>query len=155
MNYDTFESIDYFTNLNDFDMNDFMDNMDNNMINNNMNNQNISLYNPYEAYIKGNLFKNLYNGYKNYKPATIKINNEQAELLLNVNQISFLRHELNLYLDNYPNNQNALDLFNRYRKMEDEAIKNYERRFGPLEVSSEINNTTPFAWEKTKWPWEM
>ena len=69
--------------------------------------------------------------------------------------MSFGRHELNLLLDNYPNNRNALELFNRYLKMEDDARKNYERRFGPLEVTSDMTNNTPFAWEATKWPWEM
>ena len=46
-------------------------------------------------------------------------------------------------------------MFNRYLKMENEARKNYERRFGPLEVTSEKQTNTPFAWVKDKWPWEM
>ena len=154
MNYDMFDEIDYFTNLNDSNSNN--NNIDNISNINNINKDiNSSLFGPYEGFLKGNLFKNLYQSYKNLKPFNIKINNERDELLLNVNELSFARHELNLLLDNYPNNQNALSLFNKYLKMEDEAIKNYERRFGPLEITSDTQTTTPFMWVKDKWPWEM
>ena len=147
MNYDTNSLIDYFTN----------DNLiqDNYMNNLNDQNNNFSLFNPYEGFIKGNLFKNLYDSYKNLKPVNIEINNEQDELLLNVRELSFMVHELNLLLDNYPNNSDILSLFNRYLKLEDEVRKNYERRFGPLEVTSITSNNTPFVWVKDKWPWEM
>lgn len=150
MNYDMLDEIDYFTNLSNSNSNDI------NTYNTNNKNQNINsnLFSPYEGFIKGNLFKNLYNSYKNLKPINIKINNEQDEMLLNVNELSFARHELNLLLDNYPNNENALNLFNRYLKMENEAVKNYERRFGPLEVTSDNQTNTPFMWID-KWPWEI
>ena len=131
MNYNSFNEIDYFSNIN-----------------------NINNYNPYEGYIKGNLFKNLYDSYKNYKPIELDITSEQEEMLLNVNQLSFARHELNLLLDNYPNNRDALNLFNHYLKMEDVAIKNYERRFGPLEITCIKDSNIPFEWEQEKWPWD-
>ena len=51
-------------------------------INNNSDN---ALAGSYEGYIRGNLFTDLYNQYKNYRPAKLIPNNEQAELLLNVN----------------------------------------------------------------------
>ncbi len=157
MNYDMFDEIDYFTNLSNSNSNNM--NINNTNINNmiDMNNQNVNsdLFSPYEGYIKGNLFKNLYDSYKNLKPVNIKINNERDELLLNVNQLSFARHELNLLLDNYPNNQNTLNLFNRYLKMEDKARENYERKFGPLDVNFENNTNTPFMWVSDKWPWEV
>ena len=137
MNFNEFEEIDYFNNLTN-------------------NNQNINnnLFSPYEGYIKGNIFKNLYDSYKNYKAKNININNEQDELLLNVNQLSFLRHELNLLLDNYPNNQYALNIFNHYLEEELNARKKYERRFGPLEILSNMESL-PFKWEDDKWPWEI
>ena len=94
-------------------------------------------------------------GYKNLKPVRIKVNNERDEELLNVNQISFASHELNLYLDNYPNDKEALNLFTKYRKMANDLIQNYERRYGPLTVSGEVNSNTPFRWESEKWPWEV
>ena len=113
------------------------------------------LYQPYEGYLKGNLFKNLYTPYKNLKFQKIPIQNEQEELLLNINQIAFARHELNLLLDIYPNQQEILTLFNRYQKIEQQQKENYERRFGPLTISSDNLNKIPFAWENDIWPFEM
>ena len=75
--------------------------------NNNLNtleyieNNNLDLYTPYEGYIRGNLFKNMYDQYKNFQPGKIKINSEQEEMLLNIGQMAFAAHELNLLLDNY------------------------------------------------------
>ena len=145
MNYNMLDEIDYFANIT---------NNDNNM--NNMNNMNINndLYSPYEGYVKGNLFRNLYNQYKNYRPYKIPVNNERDEMLLNIGQLSFARHELNLFLDNYPNNREALNLFNRYLEMENNEREKYERKYGPLEVNYKDTNI-PFSWENNKWPWEM
>ena len=108
---------------------------------------------PYDGFIKGNLFNNLYQQYKNYRPTRLIPNNEQAELLLNVDQLSFAAHELNLYLDVYPDDTNMIALFNRYQSMADEAIKRYESKYGPLSVNTPSNNT--FSWEAYSWPWEM
>lgn len=156
MNYSMFDEIDYFTN---FKGNQGMSDDDTNLGNfsfpNSNDNNKLSLYNPYEGYIKGNLFKNLYQGYKNYQAPRIKVGSEREEALLNVGQISFAAHELNLFLDNYPNNEEALNLYNKYRRMEDDLVKNYERRYGPLNVSSPDMKTIPFKWESDKWPWEM
>ena len=142
MNFDMFNEIDYFTNVSD------------NNSNNNMNINN-NLFNPYEGYVKGNLFKNLYDSYKNLKPINIPVNSERDELLLNIGELSFGRHEMNLLLDNYPNNQDALNLFNKYRDLEEKQVMNYERRFGPLCITSNEMNNIPFKWESDKWPWEM
>ena len=119
------------------------------------NNNNLNLFGPYEGYLKGNIFKNLYDEYKNYKPRRISILNVADEMLLNINQLSFFRHELNLLLDVYPNNTNALNLFNKYHELEESEIKKYERRFGPLSINSDNMNTIPFKWEESKWPWEI
>lgn len=145
MNYNMFDDIDYFTNFKG----------NNNDLNNNNNNNNLDLYSPYEGFIKGNLFKNLYQGYKNYEPYKIKVNTEQEEFMLNISEIGFMTHELNLYLDNFSNDKKALDLFNKYNKMKEELIKNYERRYGPLMVSGGTNTNIPFKWENDKWPWEV
>ena len=157
MNYNMFDEIDYFTN---FKGNNMLNINDNNPIGlNNFNesssNNKLSLYSPYDGYTRGNMFKNLYKGYKNYQPLKIKVTNELEEALLNIGQVSFAAHDLRLYLDNFPNDKEALDMFNKYRKMEDELIKNYERRYGPIEMSSNDMTKVPFKWEQEKWPWEM
>ena len=56
-------------------------------------------FNPYEGYIRGNLFPKLYNTYKIEVPYKIKPLNEQAEMLTYINSLYFALTDLNLYLD--------------------------------------------------------
>ena len=114
----------------------------------------MNTYGPYEGFIRGNLFKDLYDPYKNYQPAKLIPNSEQEERLLNLDQLAFAAHELNLYLDIHPDDRNALNEFNRYRKMAIEAMNTYENQYGPLSVDSDTLEAYPWAWEGTTWPWE-
>lgn len=123
---------------------------------NNMNNiitTNQNLVDAYEGYIRGNLFNNLYNQYKNYRPAKLVPNNEQAELLLNVGQTTFAAHEIKLYLDIYPNDTNMINLYNQYQKQASDAIKAYEKKYGPI-LADSPSTTNNFSWEAYAWPWE-
>ncbi len=122
-----------------------------NMNNQNMGNQNLAQ--PYEGYIRGNLFNNLYQQYKNYQPARLIPNNEQAELLLNVDQITFAAHELKLYLDIHPDDKNIIRLYNNYQKMANDAINAYEKKYGPL-LAHTPSKEDMFSWEAYAWPWE-
>lgn len=123
----------------------------NNMIPNIETNQNLA--GAYEGYIRGNLFNNLYQQYKNYRPAKLVPNNEQAELLLNVGQTTFAAHELKLYLDIYPNDTQMIHLYNQYQKQASDAIKAYERKYGPI-LADSPSATNNFSWQAYAWPWE-
>ena len=110
----------------------------------------LDLFNPYEGFLKGNGFRDLYVPYKNYKVAKINFNNEKEELLFNISEYSFMMHELNLYLDVNPSDNEALNKFNEYRIKTNELIMKYERKYGPLMVNSDTNKS--FNWIN-KWPW--
>lgn len=125
-----------------------------NKVQNQMNYNNPKLYNPYEGFIRGNLFPNLYDGYKDYKPFQINPMNEQAEMLTNIDSLGFATIDLDLYLDINPNDQNAIGLFNQYRKEKEKLIKNYELKYGPLLLNSEALNSIPWMWNDRPWPWE-
>ena len=114
---------------------------------------NQNLAQPYEGYIRGNLFNNLYQEYKNYRPAKLIPNNEQAELLLNVSQTTFAAHEIKLYLDIHPDDTNMIHLYNEYQKQASDAIKSYERKFGPI-LADSPSATNTFSWQAYTWPWE-
>lgn len=122
-------------------------------INNNMSNS-MTLFNVTDAYNNGNLYSNLYSQYKNYKPTILKANNEKEQLLLELSRVAFAAHELNLYLDLYPNDESMLALFNDYRQEANSLLEQYESKYGPLNVSSDNMEKSPFAWENTSWPWE-
>lgn len=119
--------------------------------NNPMNNMNkVNLFNPKEGFEKGNMFENIYSEYKNYKPEVLKPINDREKLLYNIQTICFAAHDLNLYLDLNPNDQSMITLFNDYLKKEEELIKEYESKYGPMTINSNINE-----WVNNKWPWEV
>lgn len=112
------------------------------------------LFSPTEAYVNGNLFQDLYKPYKNYKPAKLRATNERQRLYLELSQISFAAHELNLYLDLHPEDKIALRLFNDYRVKANELLNKYEKEYGPLTISSDALNTSPFLWEEKDFPFD-
>ena len=118
-----------------------------------MENSNSSLYTPPEGYNKGNLFADLYEEYKNYKPVTLVAGNEQQKLFLELSKMAFAAHELNLYLDLNPDDETMLSLFNDYRTRVNNLMMEYEKKYGPLTIASDSLSSS-FLWEKQDWPWE-
>ena len=119
-----------------------------------MNNPNIDLANPKEAFLKGNLFNNLYEPYKNYKYGMLNPTNKKEELLFNILMYKFILTELNLYLDNYPNNTQMINLYNNYLSEEKKLCDQYEKNYGPLTTSYLNIDTNYWKWVKSPWPWE-
>lgn len=117
-------------------------------------NSNIQLYTPQEAYDKGNLFSNLYQQYKDYKPATLRANNERERMFLEFSRMAFAAHELNLFLDNYPDNSSILRLFNDYSNRANALSQEYQQKYGPITVSNSNGSKVPFEWVNEAWPWE-
>ena len=110
---------------------------------------------PYLGFIRGNLFDNLYNPYKNYKPEEIEANDEREALLYQLLQYKFALIELNLYLDTNPNDKEAIELFNQYQKIEKQMCNQYESMYGPLTLDSNYLNNDNWVWNNSPWPWEV
>ena len=78
---------------------------------------------------------------------------DRKELLHNVQKAEFALVEANLYLDAYPDCEEALEYF---AKMNEECLKAraaYEEECGPLTVKSKHNDA--WQWVMTPWPWEI
>ena len=112
------------------------------------------LFDPYNGFIRGNMFPELYNGYKLNKPLEITPLNEQAEMLTYIDALCFAIIDLNLYLDVNPNDKNMIELFNNYQKEKDEVTKEYESKYGPLTINSPKLDKVPWSWDNAPWPWE-
>lgn len=112
-----------------------------------------NIYDSYAGFIRGNMFPDLYDAYKLSKPFDIEPMNEQAELLTYLDALCFAMIDLNLYLDNFPENKQILDLFNQYKLEENKVMNEYENKYGPLFASSN-NSKTSWLWNKNPWPWE-
>jgi len=149
--YPEFKNFNYPT----MDMYTNMYNKQNTFNNTNYNNQSDSkLYDPYNGLIRGNLFKNLYDPYKDKEPYEIKPMNEQARLLTDIDALGFAMIDLNLYLDVFPNDREKINLYNEYRKEKEGLLKEYESKYGPITLNSDSLNSYPWAWNKMPWPWD-
>lgn len=115
--------------------------------------KNPKLFDSQEAFMLGNLFKELYMTYQGFSNYCLQPQSPKQQALLEVQMYRFVAHELNLYLDMHPQNQRMVQLFHEYTQKADEAQKNYEKKFGPLSVN-ESENQVPFQWVEGPWPWE-
>ena len=148
-----------------FDYMNYINSIPNN-INYAINNQKIPTYknqpkesnktvNPTEGWLKGNLFKDSYEPYKNYKPAIINPQNEKEALLYQVMQYKFALTELDLYLDTNPNDIEMINLYNQYLNIEKQMSDKYESMYGPLTLNSNYLNKNNWTWKNSPWPWEV
>lgn len=115
--------------------------------------KNPKLFDPQEAFMLGNLFKNLYMTYNGFSNYCLQPHNRRQQALLEVQMYGFVAHEINLYLDIYPNNQRMVELYTEYAQKAKEATQVFEKEFGPLSVQ-DTPNQTPFEWVQGPWPWE-
>ena len=66
--------------------------------------------------------------------------------------LSFVVHELGLYLDTHPGDKEAFTLFKSYVKMLEEGKEAYLERFGPLTQTDAAMDDT-YTWVDGPWPW--
>ena len=110
---------------------------------------------PKEGWIRGNLFTNLYDPYKNYKPEELNPKGERETLLYQLMQYKFALIELNLYLDMHPNDEEMIRLYNQYLDIEKQMCDKYESMYGPLTVASDNMGEANWKWIDSPWPWEV
>lgn len=79
--------------------------------------------------------------------------NAEKMLMQRIRQYDFALKELNLYLDTHPHCRRALELFAKYRKLREEAVSEYNSRFGPI-TPEQNTNTQHWSWVDDPWPWE-
>lgn len=125
--------------------------------NNNQNNtlnKKIDNTNPSVGFERGNLFDNLYEPYKNYKPVDLNPKTEKEYLMYQVQMYSFALNDLNLYLDINPNDTEMINLRSRFLKEYQDVFNQYETKYGALGVNSNVLNKTPWDWDSA-FPWEV
>lgn len=121
------------------------------MLENPMNNR---TYEPYEGFIRGTMFPELYKPYKVRNPYEIKPMNEQADMLTYIDSLGFAMIDLTLYLDLHPDDKKMIEKYNQYRKQKEDIVRQYESKFGPLVMTSDALNNYPWMWDNKPWPWE-
>ena len=69
------------------------------------------------GYARGNMFKDEYVPYKNYKAREVMPETEEEAILLKINESEFALNDISLYLDLHPND------YDMYKKFREEVNK--------------------------------
>ena len=110
----------------------------------------LNVVSPMEGFLRGNMFKDEYEPYKNLTYFKLNPSNDKERLLYQVMAYSFAINDLNLYLDLHPDNKGMLDLFKEYVKEEKELCNEYVNKYGPLEVNEVKRQKV--GWISSPWP---
>lgn len=112
------------------------------------------MFDPMDGLYHGNMFKDLYKGYKHHKVYKIEPMNEQAKLLTKIDALEFAMNDINLYLDTYAEDKEMMNLYNKYKHECMNAIREYEEKYGPLFATS-ASQKHIWSWSMSPWPWEV
>lgn len=108
----------------------------------------------YKGFVKGNFFDDSYIPYKNYRVQNIVPSNDKDYLLLLIQTYSFASNDLTLYLDTHPDDNNAIALRSDYVNLYNQALNEYEKKYGALNLGSSQLDGYPWKWDVNNWPWE-
>ena len=120
----------------------------------NTNTNSPELAEPRIGFLKGNLFNNLYDPYKNYQYGNLSAKSTKEELLYNILMYQFALIDLDLYLDNYPFDTKCLNIYQKYLIELKKLTNQYEKNYEPLTLNSDFLGDNSWKWIKSPWPWE-
>ena len=80
-------------------------------------------------------------------------NLSRTELLRKVQALSFAKVETELYLDTHPESQQALNYYKRILEELDEAMTEYQNKYGPLFAEGVVGDR--WTWVEGAWPWQL
>lgn len=78
----------------------------------------------------------------------------RLDLLNLIMKYQFSAVEINLYLDNFPDNCSATEDYVNISKKLDKLMAQYEESFGPLTNFGSAMIECPPLWASSPWPWE-
>lgn len=79
--------------------------------------------------------------------------NSKNKLFNTIQQYGFALDEIRIYLDTHPNCKNGLEYFHKYKKLQQEAVSEYNRLYGPI-TSEQVESKDKWTWVDEPWPWE-
>ena len=112
----------------------------------------VNILNPMEGFLRGNMFQDEYEPYKNLTYFKLYPKDEKEKLVYQVMAYSFAINDLNLYLDLHPDNKEVFNLFKKYVQEEKELSQEYVKKYGPLEVTEVLGSK--YDWLNSPWPWD-
>lgn len=78
----------------------------------------------------------------------------KTKTLRRIQQLNFAMIELGLYLNNQPDCEEALALFDKVKCLHDDAKAKYEEAYGPLTYEGVKTKKDGWSWINDPWPWK-
>jgi len=110
-----------------------------------------NLYTPEEALMYGNAYKDEYLPYKDYKVKKIIAKNEKERLFLIMLAYKNISHDIQLQLDENPNDKKKLKDFIKYRQKYEETKKNYESTYDAICPDGTKDNRFDYVMSPSGW----
>ena len=105
-------------------------------------------YEPEDALKRGTLFPGLDLPFMNIVNTADVCDRPLGEVMT----LQFACHELHLYLDTHPEDQEAFRVLKNMLRLSGEAKKRYIAKYGPL-CAADLENSEKFDWLEAPWPW--
>lgn len=77
----------------------------------------------------------------------------KEKLFAHIQATSFVLDELRLFLDTHPRDQEALEHWRRTEKIRNDAVKEYTKCYGPINMY-DVDVKDRWTWAEGPWPWE-
>lgn len=74
----------------------------------------------------------------------------RKKLLTRLSSIQFSMVETRLFLDTHPDDIDALEMYEKYKKKYMALVEEYEKEYGPLT----LNGHNSDDWIQNPWPWD-
>ncbi|MBQ3275602.1 MAG: spore coat protein CotJB [Oscillospiraceae bacterium] len=68
--------------------------------------------------------------------------------------VDFAAHDLSLYLDTHPEDEEAFAVYRDLLTLAEEGKKRYVARYGPI-CKADLVNASSYCWTRSPWPWEL
>ena len=105
-----------------------------------------------DGYIYGNMFKDEYKPYKDYKVYRLNPSTEEEALKLKIMEEQFIVTDLGLYLDLHKNDNDVYEYFKKHERLLNLYIDEYQNKYQSI-CSNAIKDK--YDWTYSPWPWEM
>ena len=105
-----------------------------------------------DGYRYGNMFKDEYKPYKDYKVYRLNPSTEEEALKLKIMEEQFIVTDLGLYLDLHKNDNDVYEYFKKHERLLNLYIDEYQNKYQSI-CSNAIKDK--YDWTYSPWPWEM
>jgi spore coat protein JB len=79
---------------------------------------------------------------------------QRDTLLKQLTALDFVTVDMNLYLDTHPNDQAAIEEYNKAVGEAKAVRRDYEKIYGPVSDFRTPSDAKQFTWINGPWPWE-